>query len=168
MNLLAIDILTVFGMPPVDVVHLAADLGCRHISASLTPVPWNPCNYPSWSLRDDLKLRRELQAVMADQGVSVRQAEGFAFRPGQDVRNLASDMDTMKELGAIRLSTVSMEPDMPRGLSQLALLAEMAGERGMGLTLEFAPPHPIGNLTMALGAQAWRVIGTGRNPERLH
>ena len=105
---------------------------------------------------------------MADQGVSVRQAEGFAFRPGQDVRNLASDMDTMKELGAIRLSTVSMEPDMPRGLSQLALLAEMAGERGMGLTLEFAPPHPIGNLTMALGAQAWRVIGTGRNPERLH
>src|SRR5262249_39412744 len=40
-----------------------------------------------------------------------------------------------------------------RGQDQLALLAAMAHERGMELTLEFAPPHPITNtLSTALAA----------------
>jgi hypothetical protein len=36
-----------------------------------------------------------------------------------------------------------MEPDASRAVAQLALLAEMAAQRGMELTLEFAPPHSI-------------------------
>ncbi len=160
---LAIDSQTIFGMPPLEVVRLAGDLGCGHISGTLSPVPWNPCDFPSWSLREDQKLRRELRAAMADTGVSIYLAEGFVVRAGKDVRDLAEDLDIMQELGAVKVSTVCMEPDLPRGLEQLGLLAEMAGARDMGLTLEFAPPHPISNLGMALDA----IRHTGRNNVQL-
>ena len=35
MHPLGIEFISVFGLPPVEFVHLAADLGCRHISTAL-------------------------------------------------------------------------------------------------------------------------------------
>jgi sugar phosphate isomerase/epimerase len=43
-----------------------------------------------------------------------------------------------------------MEPDLERTKDQFALLAEYAQQRGMSATMEFAPPHPVGNLAAAL------------------
>ena len=42
---LGIEFLTVFGLHPVEFVHLAADLGCRHIGIGLSPLPINPHRY---------------------------------------------------------------------------------------------------------------------------
>src|SRR5262245_31146217 len=50
---LGIELLSVFGLPPVEFVNLAADLGCRYISSGLSAGPYNPHGYPSFSLRDD-------------------------------------------------------------------------------------------------------------------
>jgi hypothetical protein len=33
---------TVFGLPPVEFVNLAADLGCRYIAIALSGSPYNP------------------------------------------------------------------------------------------------------------------------------
>ena len=150
MTRLGIELLSVFGMPPIDHVKLAADLGCGHISTGLTQLPFNPHGYAAWSLRDDASLRREMKAAMRDHGVVIGLGEGFAARPGQDLRDRQADLDLMAELGAERVSGVSMEPDLARTKDQFAILAEYAEQRGMRATIEFAPAQAIGDLAAAL------------------
>ena len=82
MDRLGIEVLSVFGMPPLAFVELAADLGCRHISLGLEPMPENPHGYPRWSLRDDPALRRALVAALEDRRISIALGEGYVFRPG--------------------------------------------------------------------------------------
>ena len=152
MTRLGLDGQTMFGMPPVEHVTLAADLGCGHISMGLGPVPWKLERFPDWSLRTDGALRRKTIAAMRERNVLFAQGEGCIVRAGIDVQQYASDLDLFAELGALQISTVAMEPDPARAESQLALLAEMADQRGMGLTLEFAPPHSINTFERALSA----------------
>jgi sugar phosphate isomerase/epimerase len=152
MNRLGLDSQTVFGMPPIEHIMLASDLECGHISTGLIPVPWKLQRFPQWSLRDNIVLRREMIAVLRDRGVVFAQGDGCIIRSEVEVRNYASDLDLFAELGALQISTVAMEPDASRAQAQLALLAEMADERGMGLTLEFAPPHSINTFEKALSA----------------
>jgi sugar phosphate isomerase/epimerase len=152
MTRLGLDGQTMFGMPPVEHVMLAADLGCGHISIGLGPVPWKLERFPNWSLRANPVLRREMVAAMRDRDVVFAQAEGCIVRAELDVNAYASDLDLFAELGALQVTTVAMEPDASRAQSQLALLAELAEQRGMGLNLEFAPPHSINTFEKALSA----------------
>ena len=149
---LGIDNQTVFGMPPIEYVNLAADLGCSHIGASLVPVPWRLARFPDWSVRDNPGLRRDLLAVLRDRGVSLLQAEGFSVRPELDVASYAADLDIFAELGAEQASGVCMDRDRSRALDQLTQLAQMTADRGLRLMLEFAPPHAINTLAQALTA----------------
>lgn len=151
MDRLGIDMQTVFGLPPVEHVKLAAQLDCSHVSMGLAPVPWKLDGFPDWSLHD-VDARREMKSAMRDLGVSLSVVEGFAVRPSVDARDRAADLDIAVELGAERASAVCMERDLSRGLDQLAVLAELTAERGMTLTLEFAPPHAINTLAGALAA----------------
>lgn len=150
MRRLGLDLQTLFGMPPLEHVALAARLGCGHISTGLTPVPWQAPFFPAWSLREDGKLRRELRAALSDQGVVISQAEGFAIRPMQSTSDYATDLDIITELGAQAVSTVCLDPDRSRGMDQFCRLADLARERGLFLHLEFAPPHPLNTLESAL------------------
>ena len=152
MTRLGLDGQTMFGMPPVEHIALAAALGCGHVSMGLVPVPWKLGRFPDWSLRTSAALRRETIAAMRERNVLFAQGEGCIVRAGLDVQHYASDLDLFAELGALQISTVAMEPDPARAESQLALLAEMAAQRGMGLTLEFAPPHSINTFERALSA----------------
>jgi hypothetical protein len=70
---IGVERLCVFGLPPVQFVNLAADLGCRYIGTSLLPMPYNPHGYPKWSLRADPALRRDMLAAMHHRGVSISQ-----------------------------------------------------------------------------------------------
>ncbi|MFT3965601.1 MAG: TIM barrel protein [Sphingobium sp.] len=152
MNRLGIELLSVLGLPPVDHVRLAAELGCTFLSTGLHRIPdaFNPNGYPDWSLRDDPALRREMIAAMRGSGVSISLGEGFAVRPGQAMADKARDFDLMAELGARGIGGIVMEPDVPRAYDEFALLVEMAAARGMLATIEFAPPHPVGDLASAL------------------
>jgi len=154
MSRLGIELLSVFGMNPVEQVALAADLGCGHISSGLTQFQVNPHGYAPWSLKDDPALRRELVAAMRDRGVSLSLGEGFAVRPGVDVRDRARELDIMAELGARCLGGVGMEPDGARLIDQFAALVEMAEARGLKVTIEFAPVLPVANLDQALALVA--------------
>lgn len=147
MNRLGIEFLSVFGMNPVDHVHLAADLGCACISTGLTQYP--PDDEP-WSLRDDAALRRETIAAMRDRGVSISLGEGFIVRPGVEMRDRGEEMDLMAELGARGLGGVNIESDRHRAEDQLSVLVEMAHARGMITTLEFAPIMETRDLAGAL------------------
>src|SRR5262245_49575160 len=98
MSRLGIELLSVFGLPPVEHVNLAADLGCGYISTGLTQLPFNPHNYPAWSLRDDPVLRRAMITAMRDRGVAIGLGEGLIVRPGIEARDNARDLDLMAEL----------------------------------------------------------------------
>lgn len=149
---LGIDAQTVFGMPPLEHVDLAANLGCGHMSTGLVAIPWRQQRFPAWSLRDDVYLRRELTAALRDRGITISQAEGFSVRPTTNVADYIPDLDIFAELGARRASGICTEQDTSRALDLLATLADLTAERGMGFTLEFAPPHAIGNLGEAHAA----------------
>ena len=115
MNELGIERLCAFGMPPVDFVELAADLGCDCVGIGLAPMQgFNPDNHPDWSLRDSPALRRELRAATRDSGVRISIVEGFAVAPGHDVRSFAGDLDLVRELGADRIACVSLDQDLER------------------------------------------------------
>jgi len=150
MKRLGIELLSVFGMNPVEHVELAAGLGCASISTGLTQLPFNPHGYAPWSLRDDPALRRRLIEVMRDRGVSIALGEGCIIRPSVEMADYAADMDIMAELGATCVNTATMDPDAGRTTAQCAVLAELAGQRGMNATIELVPASAAGTLAAAL------------------
>jgi len=152
MNRLGIEQISVFGLPPVQYVNLAADLGCGNIGIALYPFGINPHGYPPFSLKDDAQLRRETIAASRDRGVTFSIGEGFGVKPGKDVGEQAAEMDVMAELGVQRLNSFSMDPDLGRSFDQLAKLAEMTDARGLKLAIEFAPVMTIPDLAGAAAA----------------
>jgi sugar phosphate isomerase/epimerase len=152
MDQLGIEHLSVFGLPPVAFVHLAADLGCRYIATGLTPFPYNPHGYGPFSLRDDAALRREMTAEMRDRGVSISLGEGCTILSGNDISGCAADLDIMRGLGVDRISTVSLDPDLNRSFDQFGVLAGMAAAREMEVVLEPCPILTVSDLTIALAA----------------
>jgi sugar phosphate isomerase/epimerase len=150
MSRLGIELLSVFGMNPIEQVELAADLGCAYISTGLTQLPFNPHGYAPWSLRDDSALRRKLIATMRDRGVSVSLGEGFTVRPGAEMAERAAEMDIMAEIGAACAGGSTMEPDVGRMKDEFAVLARLAAERGMMATIELVPGSSAGCLADAL------------------
>jgi sugar phosphate isomerase/epimerase len=150
MNRLGIERLCVFGMGPVEMVTLAADLGCAGIGIALTPMRrFNPHDYADWSLREDAALRREMIAAMRDRGVRITLLEGFGIAPGRDVAEYAGDLDLLCALGGERINLVSLEPDMQRTIEGFATMAQMAAERGLQVSTEIGP-GPINGLDPAL------------------
>ena len=150
MNMLGIERLCVFGMPPFEMVTLAADLGCGGIGIGLTPIRrFNPHGYPAWSLRDDAPLRREMIAALRDRDVRITLLEGFGVAPGRDVRDYASDLDLLCELGGTRINLVSVEHELSRTIEAFAIMAGMAAERGILVSTEIGP-GPVTSLTAAL------------------
>jgi sugar phosphate isomerase/epimerase len=152
MNRLGLENISVFGMPPVEFVNLAADLGCAFISTGLTQLNINPHNYPSFSLLDDASLRREMIAAMRDRGVSISLGEGLTVREDADIRDRAHELDIMAELGIKRINTVSLDPELGRSFDKFAILAEMAAALGIETTTEFAPGLTVQDLPTAIAA----------------
>jgi sugar phosphate isomerase/epimerase len=145
---IGIEFISVLGLPPVQFVQLAQDLGCRHIGVALEPIVLAK-GCASWSMRTDLALRQSMVDALRDSGVSVSLGEGFIAWPSKDIREARADLDAMRELGAQQVNLIALDPDRARTFDQCAVFAELAGERGMGATVEFMPGLPIGNLATA-------------------
>lgn len=154
MHELGIERLCTFGMPPVEMVNLAADLGCRHVGIGQTAMLYyNPDGYPDWSLRDDPSLRRDLIAVMRERDVGIALLDAIALSPATGIAEHAADLDMLCELGGRRINAVSQERDRTRAFDGFAELAQMAGERGIEVVIEIGP-GPVRNLEKALAAVA--------------
>jgi sugar phosphate isomerase/epimerase len=153
MDQLGIGLLSVFGLPPVELVDLAADLGCRYISTVLQGVELVPLGYPPFSLKDDAALRSDMLAAMKHRGVAISLGEGFLVLPGADMRTFAADLDVMAELGIPRINTVSLDPDRGRTFDQFAMLAELAAQRSIATMIEPVPGLTVRDLPTALAAR---------------
>ena len=95
---LGIEFISVFGLPPAEFAHLAADLGCRYISVALTGRPLKSLGYPPFSLKNDLALRREFLTAMDERGVAIALGEGLVISPEADVSGLAHDLEDRKSV----------------------------------------------------------------------
>jgi sugar phosphate isomerase/epimerase len=164
MRSLGIEFISALAMPPVEFVHLVADLGCDHIGMALAPITPNPHNHPAWSLLQDSGLRAATRAALRERGVRVALGEGFLVRAGQDIRASAASLAALVELGAQRINVNSIEPDRNRAIDQLGALVDMAAAAGVETTLEFAPILAIRNLpeavatVRAVGRPGFRVL----------
>ena len=154
---LGIEPISVFGMPPVPYIELAADLGLRYIAIMLTAMP-NSYGYPPFSLRDDRELRRHTLAALHDREVSIALGEGMVVREDTDMRDLAIDIAVMGELGAQRVNTMSFDPDRNRTIDRFGAVAELAAAAGMETTFEFGPTKPVGR-TLPEGVEIIRAVG---------
>ena len=154
MTPLAIGFLTVFALPPVEFVDLAADLGCRYISTVMQGVPLLPLGYPPFSLRDDAALRKDLLAAMSHRGVTISLGDGFLVLPGAEMHTFSADLDALAELGVPWINAVSLDPDLSRTFDQFAALAELAAQRGIRTAVEPVPGLTVGDLPTALAALA--------------
>ncbi|MUL63040.1 xylose isomerase [Mycobacterium sp. CBMA 234] len=154
MNRLGIEALSVFGLPPVEFVDVAADLGCRYITVFLRNFAVLPLGYPQFSLKDDSRLKADLLAALAHRGVSISLGDGFLVLPDADMRLFATDLDLMAELGVPQINVVSLDPDRVRSFDQVAILAELAAQRQLATVIEPVPGLTIGDLPTALAAIA--------------
>jgi sugar phosphate isomerase/epimerase len=152
MDRLGVGMLSVFGLAPVKLVNLAADLGCHYVSTALQGMPLVPLSYPRFSLTDDAGLRQSVLAAMNDRGVTIPLGDGFLVLPGSDVSAFGTDLDVLAELGVPRINVVSLDPDLPRSFDQFAALTELAAEPGIQTLLEPVPDLTVGDLPTALAA----------------
>ncbi|OBA62644.1 xylose isomerase [Mycobacterium sp. 1100029.7] len=153
MTELAIGFLNGFGLPPVEFIDLAGDLGCRYVSAVVQGVPLVPLGYPPFSLKDDAALRREVRAAMTHRGVAASLGDGFLVLPDTDITSFAADLDVLAELGVPRINVVSLDPDLGRTFDKFASLAELASQRGIQTVVEPVPGLTVGDLATAVAAR---------------
>jgi sugar phosphate isomerase/epimerase len=152
MDQLGIGFLSVFALPPVELVDLAADLGCRYISTVVRGQPLVPLGFRSYSLRDDVVLRKDLLAAMNHRGVTISLGDGFLVLPGAEMRTFSADLDVLSELGVPWINAVSLDPDLSRTFDQFAALAELAAQRNIQTAVELVPSLTVGDLPTALAA----------------
>jgi sugar phosphate isomerase/epimerase len=134
-NRLGIENLSTFGLDPVRFIHLAADLGCGHVSLNLGASANRLDMYPALSFRDDPALRRAAASALGERGLVVSLVEGFAVLPDVEP-DFARDLDLACELGGKAICAVSMDRDAGRTHAVYAGLAQLAGERGLITTTE--------------------------------
>jgi sugar phosphate isomerase/epimerase len=136
MERVGLECLSVFGLHPVEIIRLAAKLGCGHVSLNLGKSANRLPEYPECSIRHDSGLRQDIIAALADHGVGLSLLEGFALTPDNAPQDLAAHLDIAAELGARAVCVVSIDRDLARTHDSFARLAAMAGERGLLLTTE--------------------------------
>ena len=166
MDDVGIEYQTVLGYPPVEFVHLAADLGCHAISMKSRTGPYNAANpygYGDFSFLDDTGVRRRMAAALRERAVAISLAEGFVVIPGADLTDDLASLDVMGELGATRANVVTMDADLGRSFDQFGAFAEAAADRGMQTTLEFARSLALTDLETAVAAVRY----VGRSDFRL-
>src|SRR5208337_1933016 len=141
-----IGFLSVFALPPVELVDLAADLGCHYISTVVQGQPLVPLDFGPYSLKDDVALRRDVLAAMNHRGVTISLGDGFLVLPGAEMRTLSGDLDVLAELGVPQINVVSLDPDLGCTFDQFAILAELAAQRGIQTVVEPVPGLTVGDL----------------------
>lgn len=149
MDRLAIEFISVLGLPPVEFVEVAAQLEVRKIGLACGQIVALPELYAPWSLRGNPGLVREVKQALVDYGVTLSLGEGFLIRAGMEIADQAGDMDILAELGAPIVNVVSIEGDSARADDQFARFAMLAAERGLDASVEYMPAMPIGTLEAA-------------------
>lgn len=147
MNPISLEQLTVEEAGPLELVSIAAELGCQHVSLFLRTPQRPPQWYP---LVTDAAFRKELGRRMAGCGVTPYTVEFFPLSPRAQVDTYRPAFESAAELGARRMSVLVSDSDEERRLDNFCQLCERAAEYGMGVNVEFVAITQLPSLREAL------------------
>jgi sugar phosphate isomerase/epimerase len=147
MNPISLEQLTVEEAGPLELVSIAGELGCRHVSLFLRTPERPPQWYP---LVTDAAFRKELGRRMADCGVSPYTVEFFPLSPRANVDTYQPAFECAAELGARRMSVLVSDADEERRLDNFCRLCDRAAQFGMGVNVEFVAITQLPSLREAL------------------
>lgn len=157
--------LTAIHVPPPELLRAAAEAGLDGVGLRLLRVTDTTPGYP---LMDDPAMMRETLSAMRETGARVFDIEFVKLTPQTDVATLRPLLEAGAQLQAGHLITAPYDEDHARLAGNLAALAEMAAQYGIGVVLEFFPWTPVPDL-----ATAWDVVrrageGVGILADALH
>ena len=144
---IALHQLTALELSPVELVDLAAKVGCSHVGI-FTSLP------KGIATRFPCVITPEHEAALAERltatGVQVNNAEVFALREGVAIADYREGLARAARLGA-RVATVHVhEPGIMAGSDLLRAFADLAAEHGLRVALEFTSFSAVRSLTSAL------------------
>lgn len=149
--------LTVLGLPPPEMVRVAARTGYRGVGLRLIAVTDTTPGYP---LMHDPAMMRATKAALADTGVRVLDVEFVKITPEIDVPGLEAFVAAGAELGAGYVITAPYDPDLGRLADRLGAITELCARYGLRAVLEFFPWTVVPDLGAAV-----RVVEAAGRPE---
>jgi sugar phosphate isomerase/epimerase len=158
--------LTVLGLPPPDMVRVAARTGYRTVGLRLMAVTDTTPGYP---LMYDAAMMRATKAAMADTGIGVLDIEFVRMTPEIDPAGLEPFLAAGAELGGRHVITAPYDPDLARLADRLGAVGDLAARYGLRPVLEFFPWTPVPDLgTAAKVVEASGRAETGILVDTLH
>jgi sugar phosphate isomerase/epimerase len=146
-RLLSLAHLTAIDLAPPDLIHAAADAGFDAVGLRLIRVTDTSPGYP---LMTDREMMRETKSALRATGLSVHDIEFVKITPDTDISALDPFLDAGAELGAREVIAAPYDPDLSRLSDSLTDLSERAGERALGVSLEFFPWTVVPDLASAV------------------
>jgi sugar phosphate isomerase/epimerase len=156
MPLLALAHMAVLELAPPEVVSCAAAAGFSAVNLRLSPAREGEQQFP---MIGDTPMMRDTLAVLADTGVKVSDVEVIRIDRETDPSSYAGVFEAAQKLGARRIITVGVDPDLSCVADRFARICEVAAPYGVALELEFMAFTEVKTLSQAL-----QVVGQAGQP----
>lgn len=131
---LSLAYLTVQGCPPVEHVRCAAAAGYDDAGLRLIAPHGLELAHP---IVGDKALIAEIRAVAADLGIGFLDGEVFTLRPETEVEPWRPVIETAAAFGMKLMQITSEDPEPSRAADNLGRIADIAGEHGIAIAIEF-------------------------------
>lgn len=146
MNPTGIDYLTLYDTHPLDFIPIVAAAGAETLTIPAGNLPLTDGR--SFSLLEDVALRRDIRTSLADHGVRLALVDAFVIMPGLDIGEYERGMEAVAELGVTMINTLSFDA-MDRSVEAFGRLAEAAAPFGIEVLLECCPALTVATLAQA-------------------
>jgi sugar phosphate isomerase/epimerase len=94
-------------------------------------------------------LRRDIRSCLDDHNIEIGLIDCLFISTDRDASSYSATLDVAVELGATRVNTLSTVT-WEKTVDEIGILAELAGERGLTVTIENFPLFTIGTLRQAI------------------
>jgi sugar phosphate isomerase/epimerase len=168
-GVLALEHLTAIDATPLELVEIAAEVGCAAVCPFLHPMEVLP-RLPAYALIGDTAERRALRARCDELGVGIEIAYPFSLTGRTDLAAFAPALESAAYLGARAVNTLVFDREPARRVERFAEFCERAAQYGLDVTVEFFPQSQVRSLTEALDlvGRIGRPGAVGVNLDLLH
>ncbi|TGD73298.1 sugar phosphate isomerase/epimerase [Mangrovimicrobium sediminis] len=159
---------------PLELVRIAAEVGCQEVSVVSQPL--DPANniFPLVTADNIAALKQELAAT----GVGVANIEAFPIAPAAPVEAYRPALELGASLGARGATALLFDTEESRVVETLARFGEVAGEYGLRVGIEFMALSPrwntlesmrdlvvkVGSSNVGIGIDLLHLVRSGGRP----
>lgn len=144
---LSLAFLTTFDVGPVEAVRIAAKAGYQMVGLRILPAAAS--GEPDYPLLTDDRLLSEVQAALADTGLTLGDVEIIRLKADNDWALFERFCDRCAALGARHVLVAGDDAEHARLTASFARFCDMAKTRNLTCDLEFMPWTGVPNLAVA-------------------